>query len=168
MRLFTAAIPPPEVAADLAALLDGLPGDWVPRDSWHITLGYYGEEADTAGRAEWIRAQVEGLTAPEVSLTGVGHFPRTATLWMGVSAVDSSFTALGRALRWNDRHEWSPHLTIGHGEPMDLPYEGPKWTINEFVLLGADLRHSYTVIERFRFDGRPGGHPFWDIHIPRE
>lgn len=151
MRLFTAAIPPPVVVAHLAAELNGLPGDWVPQDSWHITLGYYGEE-DPGPRLEWIREQAKGLVAPRVWLTDMGHFAggRT-TLLMGVSAVDSSFAALGKALRWSDRHEWQPHLTVGHGEPMDLAYQSPEWTIDEFVLLGAGQRYEYTVLERVRF-----------------
>lgn len=152
MRLFTAAIPPPVITAHLAAELDGLPGNWVPRDSWHITLGYYGEE-EPGPRAEWIREQANGLVAPRVSLTGMGHFARTSTLWMGVSAVDSPLAALGKALRFSDRHEWHPHLTVGHGEPVELDYQSPEWTIDEFVLLGAERRYEYTVLERFRFAG---------------
>jgi RNA 2',3'-cyclic 3'-phosphodiesterase len=149
MRLFTAAIPPPVVIAHLADALDGLPGDWVPRDSWHITLGYYGEQ-EPGPRVEWIREQAEGLVAPRVWLTDMTNFPRKTTLMMGVSAVDSSFAALGKALRWNDRHEsWHPHLTVGHGEPMELAYQSPEWTIEEFVLLGAGRRYEYTVLERF-------------------
>jgi 2'-5' RNA ligase len=150
VRLFTAAIPPPVVVAHLAAELNGLPGDWVPRDSWHITLGYYGEE-DPEPRIEWIREQAKGLVVPRVSLTDMGHFARTSTRWMGVSAVDSSFAALGTALRWSDRHEWHPHLTVGHGEPTEHAYRSPEWTIDEFVLLGAGMRYEYTVLERFRF-----------------
>jgi RNA 2',3'-cyclic 3'-phosphodiesterase len=150
VRLFTAAIPPPVVVAHLAAELNGLPGDWVPQDSWHITLGYYGEE-DPDARIEWIREQAKGLAAPRVWLTDMASFPQKRTLMMGVSAVDSSFAALGKALRWNDRHEWHPHLTVGHGELIDLPYQSPEWTIDEFVLLGAGRRYEYTVLERFRF-----------------
>jgi RNA 2',3'-cyclic 3'-phosphodiesterase len=144
-------VPPPEVAAHLADVLDDIPGDWVPRDSWHITLGYYGEE-EPGPRVDWVREKTEGLAAPRISLNDMGHFPRSDTLWMGVSAVDSSFAALGQALRWSDKHPvWHPHLTIGHGEPAGLAYQGPEWTVDEFVLLGADLRYSYTVVERFRF-----------------
>lgn len=150
MRLFTAAIPPPVVMAHLADELAGLPGDWVPQDSWHITLGYYGAE-DPGPRIEWIRERVADLVAPRVALSDMGHFPGTATLWMGVSAVDSSFAELGAALRWNDRHEWRPHLTVGHGEPMERGYRSPEWTIDEVVLLGAGRRYEYTVAERFRF-----------------
>ncbi|MCE7007595.1 hypothetical protein LWC34_32945 [Kibdelosporangium philippinense] len=149
MRLFTAAVPPPEVLDHLAAVLDGVDNvDWVPRNSWHITLGYYGEE-DPETRVPWVRSQAKGLVAPTVSLSDAGNFGKT--LWMGVSAVDSSFAALGAALEWNAHRPWHPHLTIGHGEVLDLPYSGPQWTIEEIVLLGADRRYEYTVVDRLRF-----------------
>jgi RNA 2',3'-cyclic 3'-phosphodiesterase len=149
VRLFTAAVPPQAVLDHLTAALDGVDNvDWVPRSSWHITLGYYGED-DPETRVPWVRQQFEGLAAPTVSLSDAGNFGRT--LWIGVSAVDSSFAALGQALRWNDRHEWHPHLTIGHGEPLRLPYSSPQWTIDEVVLLGADRRYEYTVVDRLRF-----------------
>ncbi|CAM3666992.1 2'-5' RNA ligase family protein [Kibdelosporangium persicum] len=149
MRLFTAAVPPPDVADHLAAALAGIGKvDWVPRDSWHITLGYYGED-DPGTRVPWVREQVKGLVAPTVSLTDAGNFGHT--VWMGVSAVDSSFQDLGTALRWNDRHDWHPHLTVGHGEPIELPYSGPQWTVDEVLLLGAGRRYVYTVLDRLRF-----------------
>ncbi|ONI70466.1 hypothetical protein ALI144C_48355 [Actinosynnema sp. ALI-1.44] len=149
MRLFTAAIPPREVREHLAEALATTSGaDWVPQESWHITIGYYGED-DPAARAPWVRERTQGLAAPRVSLTGAGNFGHT--LWMGVSRVDPAFDALGRALRWNDRHEWHPHLTIGHGDPLALPYESPEWTINEIVLIGAAQRYEYTVLDRFEF-----------------
>nr|WP_052478219.1 2'-5' RNA ligase family protein [Kibdelosporangium sp. MJ126-NF4]CEL16790.1 2'-5' RNA ligase [Kibdelosporangium sp. MJ126-NF4]CTQ91981.1 2'-5' RNA ligase [Kibdelosporangium sp. MJ126-NF4] len=149
MRLFTAAIPPPDVLDKLAVALDGTDHtDWVPRDSWHITLGYYGED-DPATRVPWVRERMQGLVAPKVSLTDAGNFGNT--LWIGVSRVDPAFNALGAALRFNDRHDWHPHLTIGHGDPLDLPYSSPEWTIGEVVLLGADRRYEYTVVDRFGF-----------------
>lgn len=149
MRLFTAAIPPPEVRAQLADTLDKTHTvDWVPRDSWHITIGYYGEDtAET--RAPWVRERMAGLVAPKVSLTDAGNFGDT--LWMGVTRDDPAFDALGAALRWNDRHDWHPHLTIGKGDRLDLPYASPEWTIDEVVLIAARRRYEYTVVERFGF-----------------
>nr|WP_225953922.1 2'-5' RNA ligase family protein [Kibdelosporangium phytohabitans] len=148
--MFTAAVPPLEVLQQLATALKATgDGDWVPQDSWHITLGYYGED-DAETRVPWVRERMRGLVAPKVSLTDAGNFGHT--LWMGVSRVDPAFNALGEALRWNDRHDWHPHLTVGHGdEPLDLPYSSPEWTIDEVVLIGARRRYEYTVVDRFGF-----------------
>lgn len=54
MRLFTAAVPPPEVTEHLSGALPDL-AFRIPETAWHITLGYYGEE-DPAPRRPWARA----------------------------------------------------------------------------------------------------------------
>lgn len=147
MRLFTAATPPADVADHLAAALAGVPMAYrVAREAWHITLGYYGEE-DPDGRIPWVRERVAGRAAPTVSLGELGNFGET--LLMLVSNPDGALAPLAAALRWNDKHpDYIPHLTVGKGEPVPLAYEGPEWTINEIVLLGAGVRHEYTVLDK--------------------
>lgn len=151
MRLFTAALPPADVADHLDAALEGVPMTYrAPRAAWHITLGYYGEE-DPAERIPWVRSKAAGLTAPRVSLSRMGNFRET--LLMTVSTVDRALRELAMALRWNDKHpEYIPHLTVGRGQPIDLPYDGPEWTVDEIVLLGAEKRHDYTVVDRIRLE----------------
>jgi 2'-5' RNA ligase len=151
VRLFTAAVPPPHVADHLATFLSTVPelDYWAPREAWHITIGYYGPEEDVAGRGVWVRDRLPGLKAPRVSLRDTGNFGET--LLMRVSTSDSALQDLGAALRWDDKHPtYVPHLTIGRGRPLDLPYEGPEWTVDEIVLLGAERRHDYTVLDRYR------------------
>jgi 2'-5' RNA ligase len=151
VRLFTAAVPPPHVADHLATFLSGVPDlDYrAPREAWHITIGYYGPEEDVSGRTEWVRDRLPGLRAPRVSLRGTGNFGET--LLMTVSISDSALQDLAAALRWNDKHPtYTPHLTIGKGNPLGLPYDGPEWTVDEVVLLGAERRHEYTVLDRYR------------------
>jgi 2'-5' RNA ligase len=147
VRLFTAAVPPAHVADHLAAALTAVPmGYRVARDAWHITLGYYGEE-DPDDRIPWVRAQAAGLTAPVVALGEMGNFGET--LLMRVANPDGALAPLAAALRWNDKHpEYRPHLTIGKGSPVALGYQGPEWTIEEVVLLGAEERHEYTVLDK--------------------
>ena len=148
MRLFTAAVLPAQIADHLAVALDGVPDvKWVPRDSWHITIGYYGTD-DPAVRAEWVRDRIDGLAAPRVWLSGTGNF--RDTLVINVSTSDSSLAGLAAALRWNDKHpDYHPHLTIGHGAPIELDYSSPEWMINEVVLLAAEERYRYTVLDRY-------------------
>jgi 2'-5' RNA ligase len=142
-------MPPPAVADHLAAALADIPDVpyWAPREAWHITLGYYGTD-DPATRTEWVRERLPGLKAPRVSLGRPGNFGDT--LLMTVSTPDSALADLAAALRWDDKHrDFIPHLTIGKGAPLDLSYEGPEWTVDEIVLLGAELRHQYTVLDRY-------------------
>jgi 2'-5' RNA ligase len=145
--LFTAAVPPPDVADHLAAALVDVHMTYrAPREAWHITLGYYGEE-DPAGRIPWVRSRLDGAVPPRVSLTGAGNF--RDTLVMKVSTADSALSDLNALLRWDTRHpEYKPHLTVGKGPVFELAYSGPEWTINEVVLLGAQQRHQYTVLDR--------------------
>lgn len=148
MRLFTAAVPPEEVADHLAAALADVPGMTyrAPRAAWHITLGYYGQE-DPEGRIPWVRSQVDGLVAPRVALGDMGNFGET--LLMRVSTSNGALADLAAALRWDDKHpEYTPHLTIGKGVRIPLGYTGPEWTVDEVVLLGAEQRHDYTVLDR--------------------
>jgi 2'-5' RNA ligase len=148
VRLFTAALPPAHIADHLAVALDGVSDvKWVPQDSWHITIGYYGTD-DPVTRKAWVRDRIGGLAAPRVSLSGTGNFGDT--LLVKVSTPDSSLAELAAALRWSDKHpDYQPHLTIGRGEPLDLAYSGPEWMVNEVVLLGAAERYQYTVLDRY-------------------
>jgi RNA 2',3'-cyclic 3'-phosphodiesterase len=152
VRLFTAVVPPVEVADHLEAFLKDLPERpyWAPRDAWHITLGYYGTE-EPASRIPWVGSRLAGLARPRISLGRPGNF--RDTLLMTVSTKDSALTGLAMALRWDDKHPtYIPHLTIGKGEPLDVAYSGPEWTVDEVLLLGAEQRHDYTVVERYSLD----------------
>jgi 2'-5' RNA ligase len=145
VRLFTAAVPPPEVADHLAAALADVPDLTLrlPRTAWHITIGYYGEDLP-AERAAWVRARANGVAAPSVALGEMSHFGET--LFMSVTG---DLAPLADALRWNDKHPvYTPHLTIGKGRLRSLGYRGPEWTVDEVVLLGAGQRYEYTVLDR--------------------
>lgn len=127
-----------------------MPGvKWVPRESWHLTIGYYGTD-EPEPRKAWVRERLDGLVAPRISLSDMGNF--RDTLLMKVSTPDSSLAGLAAALRGSDKHrEYQPHLTIGYGAPLAMDYSGPEWTITEVVLLGASERYRYTVLDRFCF-----------------
>jgi 2'-5' RNA ligase len=147
VRLFTAALPPADVADHLAAALAAVPmASRVARDAWHITLGYYGED-DPDERIPWVRARSVGLAPPTVALGDLSNFGET--LLMRVSNPDGALAPLAAALRWNDKHpEYTPHLTVGKGTPVVLEYRGPEWTVDEVVLLGAEQRYEYTVLDK--------------------
>lgn len=145
MRLFSAAVPPPEVTEHLSGVLPDMVFR-VPEAAWHITVGYYGEE-DPAERIPWVRARASGMAAPRVALGEMSNFGET--LFMSVTDPSGDLAALGAALRWNDKHPvCTPHLTVGKGAVVPLGYAGPQWTVNEVVLLGAGQRYEYTVLDR--------------------
>jgi 2'-5' RNA ligase len=153
MRLFTAAVPPADVADHLEAALAGVPGLTfrAPRAGWHITLGYYGED-DPMSRIPWVRSRAAGLTTPRVALGDMASFGETVL--MRVSTPGEALGKLAAALRWDDKHpEYTPHLTVGKGVPTALGYESPEWTVEEVVLLGAEQRYQYVVLDRVALTG---------------
>src|ERR1700743_2167733 len=82
MRLFSALVPPAPVLDDLAARLaaptTALPPELrrTPRERWHITLGFFGDDDDPVRRAKWLRRRVGGRQAPALRLGGGGGVPR--------------------------------------------------------------------------------------------
>lgn len=100
MRLFSALVPPPPVLRALATELTRyrLPGSpeprWAPRESWHITLAFYGDDSVRA-RAEWLAPQLAGCVPLRLELSGAGTFP--GVLWAGVGGDLGGLHQLGRA-----------------------------------------------------------------------
>lgn len=108
MRLFAAVRPPDHVLDHLEAALDVIAADpragvgghrdpvrWTARESWHVTVAFYGEVPDGATgelteRLDALAAQVEPF---ELTLRGSGVFAGR-TLWIGVGGD----TAQGAAL----------------------------------------------------------------------
>jgi 2'-5' RNA ligase len=155
VRLFVALIPPAhvldEIAAAFAPYRDWPHLRWTGRDTWHVTLAFYGEvDEPTAAR---LRPRLERAAARhprrELAFAGAGAFPRARsarTLWTGIQTdlqrlADSCRAAgrregidTGRALRFH------PHLTVARTRaPRDLravveglaAYEGTPWTAGE-------------------------------------
>jgi RNA 2',3'-cyclic 3'-phosphodiesterase len=153
-RLFSALVPPPEAAAHLARALAALPeaGRPTPRDRWHVTLGFYGDDDDEDTRSAWLREALTGLPAPRLRLAGGGTFPGVA--WVGVLAAteadERAFADLAAAARADPpgAHPFRPHLTVARWRPSrgrDEPgsralvglldgYTGPWFTPAEVLL----------------------------------
>ncbi|MFB9834352.1 RNA 2',3'-cyclic phosphodiesterase [Actinoallomurus acaciae] len=170
MRLFVALIPPEPVLDEVAAAFAPYRADWphlrwTHRDTWHVTLAFYGEVDEPA--AERLRPRLERAAARhprrELAFAGAGAFPRARsarTLWTGIETdlqrlADSCRAAgrregidTGRTLRFH------PHLTVARTRaPRDLrpvveglqAYEGTPWTAGEIHLvqshLGGEVRY---------------------------
>lgn len=140
MRLFAAVWPPEHVLDHLDLALasvrgapSGLPSAvrWSARESWHLTVAFYGDLPDGAvpGLSADL-AEVAARTAPyELALHGAGVFSHR-TLWVGVAGdlavqralsvgcVEAGESAGGVP---DNRPRDRPHLTVGRVRPGSGP-----------------------------------------------
>jgi 2'-5' RNA ligase len=178
VRLFVAVDLPARVREHLEVGTSGLRESmdgwrWTPSTQWHLTLAFLGEVADDR-LAELNRRM--GLAARrhqpfDLGLAGMGAFNslrRARILWVGVGGDREALTRLAdsvsagarRAKIALEERRYRPHMTLGRRRaPADVndllgagrDYEGPTWTVDEFVLvqshLGRVVRHE--VRERF-------------------
>jgi len=174
MRLFAALVPPPDVLDHLQRALDllGVPGGrrspWTPRDTWHLTVAFYGEVPDgrLSGLAEEIPEAVRDIPAFSCELAGAGQFRHTAS-WVGVRVEERPWRALVAALAPSEfglpgavdqQARNRPHLTVSRAHDnaaLDdaitalAVYRGPSWLVTEVVLFQSALGQG------------PGGHPLY-------
>jgi len=157
-----------------SALRESMDGwRWTPSTQWHLTLAFLGEVADD--RVHELNRRM-GLAARrhqpfDLGLAGMGAFNslrRARILWVGVGGDREALTRLAdsvgagarRARITLEERRYRPHMTLGRRRaPSDVndllgavrDYEGPTWTVGEFVLvqshLGRVVRHE--VRERF-------------------
>ncbi len=145
-RLFTAFVPPPHAIEHLAASVPEISGGprATPRDSWHITIGFYGED-DVVERSRLLHERVKNLVAPRLSLGGAGTFPQVC--WIGVRTPDTDALlkiAAAADASLGGRTDFTPHLTIARGAGGDAladdlsDYEGPQWTPETLGLFSSE------------------------------
>lgn len=171
VRLFAALIPPGNVLDEIervfaphrAAAPSGL--RWTHRDTWHVTLAFYGEVDDLTAERLMPRLERAAGRHPsrELAFAGAGAFPRASvarTLWTGIHTdlrrlSDSCVAAARReGIDMGPSQRFRPHLTVARCRaPLDLrpvvealaAYEGTPWTAGEVHLvqshLGGDVRY---------------------------
>ncbi|GAB3071308.1 RNA 2',3'-cyclic phosphodiesterase [Nocardioides zeae] len=166
MRLFTAVLPPDDVAAHLDAFLDvrraAADLRWTRGDAFHLTLAFAAEVE------EWRLDEVLERTAVaaarrtpfEVRLAGGGAFPHPdagKVLWVGApTAAEGELEALARGARAAyatagapvDGARFRPHVTVARsGRPVGLDdwvklldaYAGPSWVVDEVAVVASHL-----------------------------
>jgi 2'-5' RNA ligase len=167
-RLFSALIPPAPVLDHLAARLADQPADtpvrWIPRDRWHVTLGFFGDDDDPDRRTKWLRRRMAGRPAPTLRLAGAGTFP--GLLWTAVHTGTETdarrFARLAQAAGAGraGRFGFHPHLTLARWR-ADVPdeavliagfagYTGPWFTPDELLLMRSVLGSggpTYTTVD---------------------
>lgn len=149
-----------------------MPGRAVVPANWHLTLRFLGDT--DAARVRAVRDElrrVEGGPRFELSLAGLGAFPRPArasVLWIGVGDGHAELRALAarvedaavRAGFAAEPKPYSPHLTLSRlNPPADLrraidaaPPFGGRMTVDGFILFRSHLGGGpprYERVERF-------------------
>jgi 2'-5' RNA ligase len=159
VRLFSALWPPEPAIAHLATALRSVvlpPGvRSTPIAKWHVTLAFYGNDADATERAGLLDERLAGTAAPTLRLVGAGTFP--GVLWVGVEPVPPAgrgqLKALATAAGAGDR--FHPHVTVARwrfdrsGTRLAAQlarYRGPTWTADAVTLVRSDLGADYTTV----------------------
>ncbi|CAL9296090.1 RNA 2',3'-cyclic phosphodiesterase [Streptomyces sp. SudanB25_2051] len=179
MRLFTAVLPPPAAAEELALLvarLRRMPGAdglrWTGRPGWHYTLAFMGEvdEALLPELAERLARAAHRTPAFPLRVHGGGRFGRRA-LWAGAAGglddmrllAERCDAAARRAGVPMDEHRrYQAHLTIARGrtDHTDLRpfvaelerFEGARWEVGELALVRSNLPVSGVPGEAPRYE----------------
>lgn len=169
MRLFVALIPPERVLDEIEDAFAPYRREtglrWTRRETWHVTLAFYGEVDDPTAERLPPRLQRAAGRHPRRDLTfaGAGAFPRARsarTLWTGIHTdlqrLADSCLAAGRreGIDIGSHLRFHPHLTVARTRmPLDLrpvvealeTYEGTPWDADQIHLvrshLGAEVRY---------------------------
>jgi 2'-5' RNA ligase len=132
MRLFAAVWPPPGVLDHLDLALatvrgvtpgaDDAPVRWSARETWHLTMAFYGDVPDGAVPAmdDELRAAAAATAPYALHLRGAGVFAHR-TLWVGVGGDVDAHRALTAAAvaatpssqRVDTAERSRAHLTVG-------------------------------------------------------
>ncbi|KFU80032.1 2'-5' RNA ligase [Amycolatopsis lurida] len=165
MTLFSAVIPPDEVLDQVAAALGTPEQDdfrWSPREDWHITLGFYGQD-DPAGRGDWLAGRLDGAGPIDLRLEKAATFP--GVLWLSVFGTGLHELAV-KAGAESEGRPYVAHLTLARF-PRDRPraasaweerlagFTSETWTATEAVLMGSDREQGvsrYRVIRSYALD----------------
>ncbi|MEU6714896.1 RNA 2',3'-cyclic phosphodiesterase [Nonomuraea sp. NPDC046802] len=138
MRLFAALVPPDEVLDEISRAIaphvGQVPGlRWPDRDTWHITLAFFGEVPDHVLPELEVRLAraVRRYNVLDLAFSGFGAFSsarRARVFWAGVTGdsmvrlADSVKAGARRAgAAQTDEKRFHPHLTLARSkQEVDL------------------------------------------------
>lgn len=165
MRLFTALVPPTEVAAHLDDFLEvrrhAAALRWTRLEQLHLTLAFAADvdEWRLDEVLERTAAAAARRTALDLRIRGGGAFPHAdaaKVLWAGVGGAGEELDALARGARTAlgvagarvDGQRFHPHVTVARsGRPARLSdwvrlldtYDGPPWRAAEVAVVASHL-----------------------------
>jgi 2'-5' RNA ligase len=166
MRMFVAAVPPPEVLEDLEEFLsvrrDVAAFRWTVPEQWHVTLAFLAEVPERAYDDLLDRLTRAALKRHRMraSIAGGGAFPNVArarVVWAGVDLDDAEElrrlavgcrAAASKAGIEVAGERFKPHVTLARlRRPAEVTnwvrlldaYRGPKYDLDEISLIASHL-----------------------------
>jgi 2'-5' RNA ligase len=166
MRMFVAAVPPPEVLEDLEEFLsvrrEAAAFRWTVPDQWQVTLAFLADVPDRAydDLVERLSRAARKRHPMRASVAGGGAFPnvgRAKVLWAGVELDDAEElrrlatgcrAAASKAGIEVAGERFKPHVTVARtGHPVEATawvrvldaYRGPSYQLDEISLIASHL-----------------------------
>src|SRR5690242_16736485 len=166
MRMFVAAVPPPEVLEDLEEFLsvrrEAAAFRWAVPDQWHLTLAFLAEVPDRAydDLVERLARAARKRHPMRAAVVGGGAVPnvgRARVLWAGVELDDHEElrrlatgcrAAASKAGIDFAGERFKPHLTLARmARPVEATrwvrlldaYRSPDFAIDEVALIASHL-----------------------------
>lgn len=171
MRLFLAIMLDNAIKDELCMIqkrlqIQGVKGNYTPRENMHLTLAFIGEYSDP----EFISDVLSKVTFEPVRLVIDGFGSFGDTYWIGIKedrGLEANVKRIRKALSDSsipfDRKKFSPHMTIarkiqyGKHFPADVPFPAAM-DVDHISLVRSDRGKGgmiYTVIDEFRLFPRP-------------
>ena len=166
MRMFVAAVPPPEVVEHLEEFLsvrrDAAAYRWTVPDQWHVTLAFLAEVPDRVydDLVERLTRAARKRHPMRATIAGGGAFPnvgRAKVLWAGLELDDAEELrrmATGARAAGSKAgievagERFKPHITVARtGRPVEATtwvrlldaYRGPEYELDEISLIASHL-----------------------------
>ena len=176
MRIFIALEIPPLMQDELAGMVRPLrasmPGRFIPRENWHVTLAFLGDvpEATLPDVEDALDEAAKGIGRVTLAPDRLGKFGRSAdaSFWLGL-ADDLCLTALATRLREElrereidfDDRPFLPHITLARraripkGELPPLPFPVPAQATRVAVFKSTLSREGASYEEIYGIDLEP-------------
>lgn len=176
MRIFIALEIPPLMQDELAGMVRPLrasmPGRFIPRENWHVTLAFLGDVPETLlpDVEDALDEAAKGIGHVTLAPDRLGKFGRSAdaSLWLGL-ADDPHLSALAARLREElrrrefpfDDKPFLPHITLARraripkGDLPPLPFPGPALATRVAVFKSTLSREGASYEEMYGIDLEP-------------
>lgn len=162
MRLFAACFPPKDALDKILVVQTKLRShlnsnaSWVSRDRMHITLRFYGDDANIASCEKWIDQAVRGVRAFSIRIARIGGFPNLSqarTLFLEPDECHE-LQLLGNRLADDPSKSWHPHLTLARlrspAKVSPLSFDPIEFPITEVLLVHSLLLKAHSRYECVR------------------
>lgn len=163
MRLFAGIFPPSDALEEICKVQERLramvheKARWVPKERMHLTLRFYGNDAELETTREHFRYAVGGIRAFTLRLTEVSGFPsvQKARVLFLSPGHHSELIALAARFDKGSQEEAIPHLTLARLDwrRISVPvvsFEPIMFWVKEVVLVHSILggrAPRYEVVE---------------------